>query len=183
MAIWFVVYHNLYDISHLVARNCFSISVIGRYFQASACISISLKLCIFSKISEYIMMMDAYPLGSKDFILCIINLSIECTNVCRHYLLNLIAMWNAIQKNGYSFGANLELTCGILHWNEFMFNFCHVTCQMWSVNVDGKKIQMFAWIVFWCCWYTSHSDMKIYHSLVIIPLRSISISLQPKECV
>ena len=116
--------------------------------QVDACISISLELCIFSKISEYIMMMDAYPLGGKDFILCIINLSIECTNVCYHYLLNIIAMWNAIQKNGYSFGANLELTCDILHWNEFMFNFCHVTCQMWSVNVDGKKIQMFAWILF-----------------------------------
>ena len=40
--------------------------------------------------------------------------------------------------------AKLEWTWDILHLNKSMFNFCHVTCQIWSVNVDGKKIQIFA---------------------------------------
>ena len=150
--------------------------------KLSECILISSEPCIFLKISEYIMKMDAYPLGSKDFILCIINLRNAQTNAITMFQIAL--QWEILcRKMDTVSVANLELTCDILHQNEFMFNFCHVTCQMWSVNVDGKKIQMFAWIVFWCCWYTSHSDMQIYHSLVIIPLLSISISLQLKECV
>ena len=104
--------------------------------QVCKCILISLEPCIFSKISEYITMMDAYPLGSKDFILCIINLSIECTDVCHHYLSNLIAMWNAIQKNGYNFGreTRMDMWYITLEWVYVQLlsrNVSNVVCQRW----------------------------------------------------
>ena len=146
------------------------------------------------------MKMDAYPLGSKDFILCIINLSIECTNAYHHYISNRIAMLNTMQKNGYSFGRGpkIDMWYITLEWVYAQLlsrNVSNVVCQRWwkeDSNVCRNSVLMLLiYITFWhanisfSCYYsfTFNFDFFTNEGMRVIWLLSNRIFVLSKQAM